>query len=180
MPITIKKTKYLILFFVLGTFKLSYSQISDSIFTETAKKVFYQEKCQFYFENNWLPDAYIQNAYCACTKLPISDEANIIRELLKKQLQEVNDSLVSIALLNKNKYKSHQLSKRAYKAFIKKKITPIIYKHHLIAYDSCGCKGKPAIYPAWKKITTIKVKNCNFIWFSIRCFGSCSNKFGKW
>ncbi len=174
------KHSSLFLLTIFLNINLSFAQNSDTIVTDTFKYYSSEENCNFYFENNWLPDSYIQNAYCACIKLPNTSEANGIRYLLKKQLNTVNDSIKTLALNQKANLKSDKTTKWKYNKFVKKTLTPLIYQHHVLAYQYCGCIGKPAQYQAWKQITTTKINNCNLIWLSICCFGSCSNRIGKW
>lgn len=138
--------------------------------------------CEIYSKHeDWLPDAFINNATCACLKIPDEERANVIRQILIERLDSVDLSLKAEAISMKGLLLKKEISKHKYNKFVKKKITPIIYKDHVIAYETAGCKANPAPYIGWKQITTRKVKSCKLIWFSIRYFGgSCSGKWGRW
>jgi hypothetical protein len=162
----------------------TFGQIPDSV-SLASKAILNQlspsdENCKFYRENEWLPDAFINNATCACLKIPNTEEANTIRYYLKIQLDSLPDELKILAQQKKNSLLKGELSKRKYRRFIIKNLTKPIYDHHVYAYSKAGCKGTAAPYQAWKMITTKKVKDCDKIWLSIKCFGPCSGRFGKW
>jgi hypothetical protein len=139
------------------------------------------ELCSTYENHeNWLPDAFINNAKCACLVIPNTESANIIRQVLIERLDSVPPSIKMRAIAQKTAYRNGTLSKRKYKKYIIREITPIIYNDHKIAYVSAGCKGDPAPLWGWKKITTRKVNSCKLVWFAIRYFGgSCTKRLGK-
>ena len=129
----------------------------------------------------WLPDAYINNATIACLVVPDESKSNIIRWTLQEQLNNTPNEIKLQAAKKKEAYQTGNLSKRKYRKYIIKNLTPLIYKHHQIAYKNAGCKGDPAPYQSWKFVTTRAVESRKFIWFSIRCFGgSCYAHFCKW
>jgi hypothetical protein len=138
--------------------------------------------CEIYEKHtDWLPDAFINNATCACIKIPDEYRANVIRQVLIERLDSVNLELKTKAVSMKKQCMDKTISKHKYNKFIKREITPVIYRDHIIAYEKAGCKADPAPFFGWKQITTRKVKSCKLIWFSIRYFGgSCSGKWGKW
>lgn len=170
----------LFLFFV----NASFGQMSDSVSLASNKILNRlspsEENCKFYKENDWLPDAFINNATCACLKIPDTEEANTIRYYLKVQLDSLPNDLKTVAQQKKNSFLKGELSKRKYNRFIKKNLTKPIYNHHVYAYSKAGCKGTAAHYPAWRMITTKTVKDCDKIWLSIRLFGPCSGHMGRW
>lgn len=141
-----------------------------------------QSTCEIYSKHtDWLPDAFVNNAICACLKIPDQSNANIIRQVLIERLDSVDMTLKVKAIDMKSKLYKNEISKRTYNRFVKKEITPIIHEDHVIAYEKAGCKSDPAPYFGWKQITTRKIKSCKLIWFSIRYFGgSCSGKWGRW
>jgi hypothetical protein len=138
--------------------------------------------CGIYSKHeDWLPDAFITNANCACLKIPDDQESNIIRLVLIQRLDSVDIEVKKGAIEMKRSLSDKEISKSKYNRYVKSVITPIIHKDHIIAYDLAGCKADPAPYFGWKQITTREVKNCRLIWFSIRYFGgSCSGKWGRW
>jgi hypothetical protein len=140
------------------------------------------EICGIYSAHNeWLPDAFITNAECACLKIPNNPEANIIREVLIARLDSVDLLLKDEAVKMKSLLVAKEISRFKYNKYVKSQITPIIYRDHLIAYQQAGCSADPAPYFGWKQITTKRIKNCNLVWFSIRFFGgSCSGRWGNW
>lgn len=93
--------------------------------------------CDIYLQNSdWLPDAYVQNAYCACTILP-NDIAtsNCVRKYLYERLQNFNSTLKNILYQKKLEYnKNPLLNWISYNAFIVQELTPVIYKEHVDAY----------------------------------------------
>ncbi len=141
-----------------------------------------QSNCEIYSKHtDWLPDAFVNNAICACLKIPNEPSANIIRQVLIERLDSVEITLKVKAIEMKSMLYKKEISKHSYNRFVKKEITPMIHKDHIIAYEKAGCKSDPAPYFGWKQITTRKVKSCKLIWFSIRYFGgSCSGKWGRW
>ncbi len=141
-----------------------------------------QSTCEIYSKHtNWLPDAFVNNAICACLKIPDQSNANIIRQVLIERLDSVEITVKSRGIEMKNLFLAKEISKYQYNKFVKKVITPIIHEDHVIAYEKAGCKSDPAPYFGWKQITTRKIKSCKLIWFSIRYFGgSCSGKWGRW
>jgi hypothetical protein len=141
-----------------------------------------QMTCEIYLKHeDWLPDAFITNAVCACLKIPDEEGANIIRQVLIQRLDSVNSMTKAESILMKRSFAKKEISKYEYNKYVKSVLTPIIHRDHVIAYDLAGCEADPAPYFGWKQITTREVKNCSLIWFSIRYFGgSCSGKWGRW
>jgi len=141
-----------------------------------------KENCaQYQANSDWLPDAYVHNAECACLVIGDSESANIVRNTLKERLEATPLELRAKAKIAKTQFINHEISKRKYKQFIFKNLTPVIYEDHVKAYLAAGCAGDPAPYWAWKLITTSKVKSCKKIGFLIRFGGgSCAKKWGKW
>lgn len=172
--------KTIVYFFLFFITNLSFSQDQSESTKEGIPPSDYT--CEIYSKHeDWLPDAFINNATCACLKIPDEERANVIRQILIERLDSVNLSLKEEAISMKQLFVKKEISKHKYNKFIKKKITPIIYEDHVIAYETAGCKANPAPYIGWKQITTRKVKSCKLIWFSIRYFGgSCSGKWGRW
>jgi hypothetical protein len=140
------------------------------------------ENCAQYQANSeWLPDAYIHNAECACLEIGDSETANIVRNTLKERVEATPIELKEKAKSAKRQFLNHEISKRKYKRFIIRNLTPVIYEDHIKSYQAAGCNGDPAPYWAWKLITTSKVKSCKMIGFLIRFGGgSCSKKWGHW
>ncbi|MFN6084630.1 MAG: hypothetical protein ACK476_06840, partial [Fluviicola sp.] len=103
--------------------------------------------CEIYSKHeDWLPDAFINNATCACLKIPDEERANVIRQILIERLDSVDLTLKTEAISMKQLYVKKEISKHKYNKYIKKKITPIIYEDHVIAYETAGCKANPAPY----------------------------------
>ena len=173
----------IIRFIFLLTLSVSFLSISQEMSESTELGLPpSQSTCEIYSKHvDWLPDAFINNAICACLKIPNEPSANIIREVLIERLDSVDVILKNRAIEMKVLFIKKEISKHQYNKFIKKEITSIIHEDHIVAYEKAGCKANPAPYFGWKQITTRKVKSCNLIWFSIRYFGgSCSGKWGRW
>ncbi len=175
--------KLLYTFFLFGFPFYSISQ-NESNTSDSTKNVRSEnvKVCEIYEKHqDWLPDAFVNNANCACLKIPQEPRADTIRKILAERLAATPDSIKNLARTTKIAFQNKEISKREYKKFIVKYITPSIYQDHIIAYQKAGCNGDPAPFFGWKQITTRKVKSCNMVWFSIRYFGgSCSGKWGKW
>lgn len=141
-----------------------------------------EENCNFYKLNeNWLPDAFINNATCACQTTPDEEKANIIRKLIQEQIDAIPVEVKVLAAQKKQDLKDGKIRKHAYKRYVKKELSGRIHHMHVAAYDQAGCKGNPARKWAWKLVTVKKIKNCKTVWFSIRCLGgSCSACLCKW
>ena len=119
-----------------------------------------QSTCEIYSKHtDWLPDAFVNNAICACLKIPNEPSANIIRQVLIERLDSVDLTLKVKAIDMKSLLYKKEISKHAYNRFVKKEITPMIHEDHIIAYEKAGCKSDPAPYFGWKQITTRKVKS---------------------
>lgn len=176
----------IILFFVSVSGAKSYAQMADSLMKKSLPlKLTYElvpslANCSFYKNNSWLPDAFIYNATCACLKTPDNYEANTIRYYLKKQLDSFPDTLKKMAQANKDRLGAGKMSKRKYNIFIKRNLTGQIYNEHVTAYSLAGCKGCVAKLVIWNYVTTHKIHNVKLLWASIRFFGSCSGRFGRW
>jgi hypothetical protein len=55
--------------------------------------------CEIYSKHeDWLPDAFINNATCACLKIPDEERANVIRQILIERLDSVDLSLKAEAI----------------------------------------------------------------------------------
>jgi hypothetical protein len=140
------------------------------------------ENCAIYTQNaDWLPEAYVQNARCACLTTPNEEKANIIRHYLQTELQGIADSTKQEMRQKKQLVAAKKLSRSKYNRFIRRYFTPLIYQQHVAAYQAATCAGDPAPYYAWELICTHSIKNCQTVWFSIKCLGgSCYNYFCKW
>ncbi len=140
------------------------------------------DSCGIYQKNaSWLPKAYVNNATCACLETPNEPKSNIIREVLQTRLSETPQHIKDIAAEKKKLYEAKKISKFRYNRFVRKQLTPIIYADHIVAYQMADCEGDPAPYFAWKKVTTIPIKDCDIVWFFIRYGGgSCYGNWGKW
>jgi hypothetical protein len=138
--------------------------------------------CSGYFKHReWLPDAYIRNAVCACQYLPPDSSAVKARNSLMQSLDDTPDTLVLVAKTMKSQVKNGEISKRKYKKFIKKTIAPKIYEDHKKAYLAAGCKNTPAPLWEWKIACTKPFKDCGkMLRYNFRFGGSCSGKNGNW
>lgn len=161
---------------------LTFFSISSLLYGQNIPQGITSENCDAYKENaSWLPDAFVHNATCACTKTPDEPKANIIREVLQTRLKETPQHIKDLAAEKKRLYQAKKITKFRYNRFVKKQLTPIIYADHVIAYQMADCEGDPAPYFAWKKISTIPIKDCDIVWFFIRYGGgSCYGTWGKW
>jgi len=138
---------------------------------------YFNNHCSFYSENSWwLPDAYVYNAFCACSETPNCPTANCIRFCLQENCDAYFDSSF-------RSYASEQKSKQnifAYDAFVLHYFTPVIYQMHVDAYKLCCCTSGPAFYDSWILVSTISLLNCTQIDRCIDLFGSCHGTPGKW
>lgn len=173
------RTRILLICFVLGVITSIQAQSnfeSPEQFGPSA------ENCSIYLrELNWLPPAYAINAQCACLTTPNTPEANVIRNFLQVKLMEIPDSIKNLSQVFKENLAQKAISKRQYKRFVKKTLTPIFYNEHVEAYRMVGCISGPSPYWTWKLVTLKPINNCKLTWFCIRYFGgSCHGRRGKW
>ncbi len=177
--------RYFFFFFLFGS---SFLVATPILAQESADSSILQgippstENCAFYTENaDWLPNAYVQNARCACLTTPNESKANIIRQSLQKGLASITDSVRQEMRQKKQLLTAKKLSRLKYNRFIKRYFVPLIYLQHVAAYHVADCPGGPAPYYAWEIVCTQPIKDCQTVWFSIKCLGgSCYNFFCKW
>ena len=161
---------------------LTFFSISSLLYGQNIPQGITSDNCDAYKENaSWLPDAFVHNATCACLETPNEPKANIIRAVLQSRVRETPQHIKDLAAEKKRLYQAKKITKFHYNRFVKKQLTPIIYADHIIAYQMADCEGDPAPYFAWKKISTIPIKDCDIVWFFIRYGGgSCYGTWGKW
>ena len=126
-----------------------------------------------YLERNsyWLPEAYLNNAKCACSSLPDDDpQAKCIRQFLGQKLE------TSYSQEFKSKWQGLKNEKKD-RSF-NKEYVPRIYDDHVQAYTKCLCKGKPAFFYAWLGVSCVDLRFCGLVKSAITTFGSCDN--GIW
>lgn len=143
------------------------------------------KNCEVYSKNSdWLPDAYVHNATCACSHTPYTKTANCVRYKLQQRLQATPEKLKKEARVAKRLYQLSLTTPEtiaAYKAFVLMTLTKPIYDDHVYAYNNCCCTAGPAAYPAWMGVTTIPVYPCSAVGTSIRYGGgSCHGTYGCW
>lgn len=161
-------------------FQTTYAQNANQHSSDSSNSLSVEKICSYYAENTWLPDAYIHNATCACKNLTLNAEGTSIRQVLKQELEGVDQLIKDKLLMAKQDYACGKLTRRKYRLLLKKTLSPLVYQHHKLAFSKVDCKGRIAPYPVWKFITVRKVKSCKTIWFGMRFFASCSGKIGKW
>lgn len=127
---------------------------------------------------DWLPPAYVRNAFCACSKTPDSPTANCVRGYLQQQMAERTDLREKWGAAKK-KY-DHGIEKIAYDVYVAEHVTPVIYGWHTQAYESCCCPHGPAPYPDWIGVTEVDLEDCNLVNEMIDLFGSCHGTPGHW
>jgi hypothetical protein len=136
-------------------------------------------ECTEYTQNaSWLPDAYVRNAFCACSKTPDSPTANCVRGYLREALANAGDLKTQWG--EQKKKLEDGGAKEVYDAYVLATITPVIYRWHADAYESCCCKLGPAPYPDWIGVTTVNLEDCSVVNEMIDLFGSCHGTPGRW
>ena len=158
------------------------AELAKFIRIDNEKQPVTNNDCGIYEANkSWLPDAYVQNATCACQETPNEPHANTIREVLQRRLVQTPDQVKEKAKEMKSKYESGEISIIEYNEFVILNLTPRIYFDHVIAYREAGCPGGPAPYSAWIGVTTVPIPVCELVWLSILLGGgSCSGEIGEW
>jgi hypothetical protein len=133
--------------------------------------------CVGYMRNSWwLPDAYVNNATCACLTTPNAPTANCVRQVLQDRLAATPPALKRTAAAMKPLAVTMPA---AYEAFVQSILTPVIYDDHIVAYASCCCPSGPAAYASWIGVTTVPLP-CSTVGWAIRTFGSCHGTSGAW
>jgi hypothetical protein len=136
--------------------------------------------CSAYLANAWwLPNAYVNNATCACLTTPNSPTANCVRGFLQARLAATPAFIKALAVAEKP-LESNPLLYPAYETFVQTVLAPRIYIDHVDAYSSCCCGSGPAPYPAWVGVTSIPIQPCSLVGLSIRLFGACHAADGSW
>jgi len=135
-------------------------------------------QCGAYSANRWwLPDAYVNNATCACQTTPNDATANCVRKFLQDRLAAYPPYIVQWSAFAK------QLGTLvpwwSYEGWVQGVLTPLIYQDHVDAYRECCCPCGPAPYPAWIGVTSVPLP-CGVVGESIRWFGSCHCTPGAW
>jgi uncharacterized protein DUF4157 len=133
--------------------------------------------CTAYLRNSWwLPNAYVNNATCACLTTPNAPTANCVRQVLQDRLAATPSSFKRTAAGMKA---LESTMPAAYEAFVQTVLTPVIYDDHIIAYSSCCCPSGPAAYASWIGVSTVPLP-CSTVGWAIRTFGSCHGTPGAW
>ena len=132
--------------------------------------------CSLYLSNFWwLPDAYVNNATCACQATPSVPTANCVRKFLQDRLSATPTALKTASALAKA-----SLLGPEYQAYVQAALTPRIYQDHVDAYRHCCCPSGPAAYVDWIGVTTIPFRPCSLVGWFINHFGSCTGTPGSW
>ncbi len=136
--------------------------------------------CSAYAANSWwLPQAYVQNATCACLETPNVPTANCVRKSLQDRMLATPGWLKMLAATQKPNDNPMLPTYAAYQAFVQASLTPTIYQDHVDAYAACCCPSGPAAYPAWIGVTTVPLP-CAAVGAAIMQFGSCHGTPGTW
>lgn len=73
----------------------------------------------------------------------------------------------------------HEMGKKRYKKFIRRKIAPLIYEHHKVAYQDAGCTCGPAPYWRWKYACLHTFHNGERMFrLNVRFGGACTKNKG--
>ncbi|MDX1382334.1 MAG: hypothetical protein R3190_01760 [Thermoanaerobaculia bacterium] len=129
--------------------------------------------------SDWLPDAYVTNATCACETTPDQDTSNCVRGLLQEALTDIRPDLRHEALTRKRQLRDDG-DRIRYDEWVVEHLTPVIYQWHRAAYESCCCTHGPAPYDDWIGVTTVEIRDCAVIEEAIDVFGSCHGTPGRW
>jgi len=136
--------------------------------------------CGIYAANSWwLPDAYVNNATCACSMTPDEPKANCVRKYLQDSLVATPTTIKTEAARRKALSTTSAWEAQKYQVYVQTDLTPRIFMDHWLAYRTCCCPSGPADYPAWIGVTTVPL-SCSQVWWSIRWFGSCNGTPGFW
>ncbi len=144
--------------------------------------------CSLYAANAWwLPDAYVNNATCACRETPNHPTAKCVRKVLQDRLTATPVSVKrraareKVAFFRRARIIGPGPALVPYNAYVVANLTPRIYRDHVVAYRTAGCPSGPAAYPAWIGVTTVPIPSCPLVGASIRYGGgSCSGRIGHW
>ena len=137
--------------------------------------------CSFYDSaevREWMPNAYLDNAKCACSTMPNCPSATCVR----KYIQVGHHKLLGIS--PEIKARAKELKKNGgallYHQFVQEELVPFFYKEHVNAYEVCGCPSGPAPYWAWQAVSIVKHIPCPVIKHSIFQTGPCHGIRGYW
>lgn len=138
--------------------------------------------CSFYdnYGTDWMPNAYLRNAQCACSRLGYCASANCVRKYIQvSHLEPEKFGLEKGLREEATAMKKKSVIPIEYSAFVQNKLVPWFYKMHVDAYEKCGCPSGPAGYWAWKAISFVPLP-CSVVKVGILYKGSCHGKFGSW
>lgn len=134
--------------------------------------------CSAYAINSyWLPQAYVNNATCACKVTPNVPTANCVRKFLQDRLAAAPTSLKVAGASMKVIEATNPV---LYQGFVQSALTPTIYKDHVDAYRSCCCPSGPAPYVDWVGVTSIPFQPCQLVGWFIERYGSCTGATDHW
>ena len=127
--------------------------------------------------SDWLPEAYLKNAKCACLSLPQDDAyANCIRNFLRDKLNSEYSEEFKEKLKKLKKDRQNKIFDLKYYKALREEFVPKVYDDHLQAYEKCLCDGKPAFYQSWLCVSCVDLKDCALIKKAIMTFGKCNRQ----
>ena len=139
--------------------------------------------CSFYEKKSaaaWLPDAYLVNAFCACSTTPDCPSARCVREYLQLVQAAADGSLRERATTYMSSNTPFDRTVR-YELLAQTEIVDYVYDIHVDAYQVCGCPAPPTPLWAWRFVVALPpLLGCDFIGDSINLSGPCHGIPGEW
>lgn len=148
---------------------------------EPPLKGYLQTNCSAYdavANRAWLPNAYLENAKCACSVIPNCPSANCVRERIQfhheNHQQWIDPSVHERAVQLKSNG-----SALAYHGFVQRNLVQYFKDLHDEAYQYCGCPGKPYQLITWKLAALIQ-SPCRLSNYLLKQGASCHATPGYW
>lgn len=136
------------------------------------------KNCTWYETNKWwLPSVYEQNAMCVCSQT--TSYNNNTLECVRRFVQVYTDQYFPAEMRQVMADKKAKDNAIQYQYFLQKYFTPLIYKVHVDAYNTCCCPHGPAPYFDWIGVVLAPLP-CPFVWEGVLLAGSCHGTPGRW
>ena len=99
--------------------------------------------CSFYdleIARDWIPDAYLENAKCACSRIPNCGSANCARQRIQWHHENYAAWLAPEVVEEAKRLKKDGWYFQ-YNSYVQENLSPYFKALHDEAYEYCGCKG---------------------------------------
>ena len=142
---------------------------------------FFNTNCSFYdleMARDWLPDPYLNNAKCACSKIPNCGSANCVRERIQGH-HEHHAAWLAPEVVMEGKRLKKDGPYTHYIRFVQENLSQYFKDLHDEAYEYCGCPGTPYSLIQWQAASVFKPP-CKLSELLLKLGASCHATPGYW